>query len=107
MNVTMTEKVVVSIEVDWTSLAKAVEAEVMAKLEDDLLTWSEDMKMRAVLMHDAADGLEVCSLLASGSWKEAEKQLYKMDTAAREWVFDWVEKHSCDGFFELLYKQEA
>jgi hypothetical protein len=107
MTVTVTEKVVVSIEVDWVALAKAVEEEVMAKLNDDLILWQDDMAMRAVIMHDAADGLDVCVFLADGKWSNAQDRLYKMDTASREWVWDWVEKHSCNGFFDILCKQGA
>lgn len=107
MNVVVTEKVVVSIEVDWNALSKAVEEEVMSKLNDDLVLWSDDMHMRAMFMRDAANGLDVCAVLSKGKWSDAEDRLYKMDTAAREWVWDWVEKHSCNGFFDILRKQGA
>jgi hypothetical protein len=107
MSVIVTEKVVTSIEVDWGALAASVEKEVMAKLNDDLVLWPDDMDMRAVFMRDAADGLDVCVLLSNGEWSDAEDKIRDMDTAPREWVWDWVEKHSCDGFFDILRKQGA
>lgn len=103
MNTTVTMRQV--IEVDWVALANAVENEVMAKLNEELVQWQNDTAMRAMFLHDAADGLDVCILLSKGKWSDAEDRLYKMDTASREWVWDWIEKHSCNGFFDILRKQ--
>jgi hypothetical protein len=106
MSVTITEKVVSSIEVDWVALAKAVEKDVMSSLDENLAEWQDDMQMRAMFLGDASDGVKVCTFLAEGDWKKAEAHLYGMDTAAREWVWDWVEKHSCNDLFDLLREQE-
>lgn len=93
-------------EVDWISLAKAVENDVMEKLENDLATWHDDLSMRAMFLHDAADGLDVCALLAEGKWEMAEHHLRRMDTAAREYVWDFIENHSCEEFFDVMESQE-
>ena len=107
MNVTVTEKTVKVVEVNWVALAKAVENEVMEKLNDDLVLWQDDVSMRAMFLRDAADGLGVCALLTNGKWNDVGDRLWAMDTASREYVYDWIEKHSCKNIFQLLREQEA
>ena len=77
--------------VDWTELALAVERRVMAKLQRDLANWPDDLSMREMLVADAADGMAVCILLEQGKWREAEKKIWNMDTAARDWVWEFIE----------------
>lgn len=103
----VTTKTVEVIQVDWPALAVKVEEDVMAKLYDDLEQWKDDISMRAMFLQDAADGLEVCILLSEGKWKKAEERLRDMDTASREYVWDFIDKHSCDDLFDILRKQEA
>ena len=77
--------------VDWTELALAVERRVMAKLKQDLLNWPDDLSMREMLIGDAADGMAICVLLEQGKWREAEKKIWHMDTAARDYIWDFLE----------------
>lgn len=103
----VTTKTIEVIQIDWPALAAKVEEDVMAKLYDDLEQWKNDISMRAMFLQDAADGLEVCILLAEGKWKKAEDRLRDMDTASREYVWDFIDKHSCDNLFNILRKQET
>jgi hypothetical protein len=77
--------------VDWTELALAVERRVMAKLRQDLENWPDDLSMREMLIADAADGMAICVLLEQGRWREAEKKIWHMDTAARDYIWDFLE----------------
>ena len=77
--------------VDWTELALAVERRVMEKLQRDLANWTDDLSMREMLVADAADGMAVCVLLEQGRWREAEKKIWHMDTAARDYIWDFLE----------------
>ena len=77
--------------VDWTELALAVERRVMAKLRQDLENWPDDLSMREMLVADAADGMAICVLLEQGKWREAEKKIWHMDTAARDYIWDFLE----------------
>jgi hypothetical protein len=77
--------------VDWSELALAVEQRVMAKLQQDLLNWSDDLSMREMFVADCADGMAVCVLLEQGKWREAESKIWHMDTAARDYVWEFIE----------------
>jgi hypothetical protein len=77
--------------VDWSELALAVERRVMAKLKQDLENWSDDLSMREMFVADAADGMAVCVLLAEGKWREAESKIWHMDTAPRDYVWEFIE----------------
>lgn len=77
--------------VDWNELALAVERRVIAKLQQDLLNWPDDLSMREMLVADAADGMAICVLLEQGRWREAESKLWDMDTAARDYVWEFLE----------------
>jgi hypothetical protein len=105
MSVVVKKTVIVDIKVDWPTLAKKVEEDVMAKLNDDLILWQNDASMRAVFLRDAADGLDICVQLREGDWKQAENILRNMDTAAREWVWDFIEVNSIPGLFDMLSEQ--
>lgn len=107
MTVTVTEKVVKIVTVDWAALAAAVKAEILTKLTNDMDLWKNDVSMLSVVLRDAADGLNVCSLLNEKEWKRVEGRLWEMDTAPREYVYDWIEKHSCENLFRLLLEQGA
>lgn len=95
--VTVTEYVV-----DWAALANAVEARVMEKLRNDMAYWTEDRSMRQMLIADAADGVEVCELLAAGVWKKVEARLWNMDTAARDYLYDYIEAEAGKDFFKQM-----
>jgi len=105
MTVVITEKTVRVVEVDWIALAESLENEVLAKLEDDIIEWGQDTSMLSMFLRDAADGLDVAVLLANGRWDSAESKIYNMDTVARDYIFDWIEKHSCDNLFDVLREQ--
>jgi len=105
MNVVVTEKVVKVITVDWKSLGNAVKQEVIDKLNDDLLEWQRDPRMLSMFLNDAADGMNVAVHLSGGDWRGAENKLRDMDTASREYAWEWVEKHSCKNIFNILDQQ--
>ena len=77
--------------VDWTELAAAVEWRVMQKLQRDLVNWPDDLSMREMFVADAADGMAVCVLLEQGKWREAESKIWHMDTAARDYIWEFLE----------------
>lgn len=89
--VTKTETPTVTYKVDWSALALAVEKRVMAKLQKDLAGWPDDLSMREMLIADAADGMAICVLLEQGKWREAESKLWQMDTAPRDWIWEYLE----------------
>jgi len=88
--------------VDWAALANAVEARVMEKLRNDISYWTEDRSMRQMLVADAADGVAVCELLAAGVWKRVEDRLWNMDTAARDYLYDYIEAETGADFFKQM-----
>ena len=77
--------------VDWAALAEAVEQRVMIKLKHDLEHWADDISMKAMFVADCADGMAVCELLEEGKWREAESKIWDMDTAARDYVWEFIE----------------
>lgn len=103
----VTTKTVEVIQVDWRALAAKVEEDVMANLYYDLEQWDDDVSMQAMFLRDAADGLDICILLAEGEWEKAEARLRGMDTAAREYVWVFIEKHSCNDLFSIMRNQKA
>lgn len=94
------------LEIDWLALAAAVESKVMAKLKDDLEFYKapNERNMRAMLICDAGDGVDVCDKLAQGVWKEVDKKLWSMDTAARDYLYDFIEQVAGAEFFKLVNK---
>ena len=91
-----------SYTVDWATLAREVEQRVMDKLHDDLANWSNDLGMRQMFVQDAADSLAVCELLLEGNWSKAENRIRDMDTAARDYVFDFVAEVAGEDFFKIV-----
>lgn len=79
------------VTVDWAALSQAVELRVMRKLQEDLERWADDIGMRSMFLGDASDGLKVCELLLEGNWQLVEKKLWDMDTAARDYLWDFLE----------------
>lgn len=79
------------VTVDWAALSQAVELRVMQKLKEDLEHWADDLGMRSMFLGDASDGLKVCELLLEGKWQAVEKKLWDMDTAARDYLWDFLE----------------
>lgn len=79
------------VTVDWAALSQAVELRVMQKLQEDLKHWADDVGMRSMFLGDASDGLKVCELLLEGNWQLVEKKLWDMDTAARDYLWDFLE----------------
>lgn len=94
------------VEIDWLALAAAVESKVMAKLKADLEYYKapNERNMRAMLICDAGDGVDVCDKLAQGVWKEVDKKLWSMDTAARDYLYDFIEEVAGAEFFKLVSK---
>ena len=93
--------------VDWAELALAVERRVMAKLKQDLEHWSDDLSMREMFVADAADGMAVCVLLEQGKWREAESKLWQMDTAARDYVWEFLEAELGVDELEFIRQQNG
>jgi hypothetical protein len=79
------------VTVDWAALSAAIELRVMEKLQEDLKHWADDVGMRSMFLGDASDGLKVCELLLEGNWQTVEKKLWDMDTAARDYLWDFLE----------------
>jgi hypothetical protein len=79
------------VTVDWAALSAAIELRVMDKLQEDLKHWADDVGMRSMFLGDACDGLKVCELLLEGNWQTVEKKLWDMDTAARDYLWDFLE----------------
>jgi hypothetical protein len=90
------------LKVDWAALSKAVELRVMQKLQADLNDWAEDLGMRSMLLGDAGDGLKACELLLKGKWKPVEDHLWSMDTAARDYIYDFIGEVAGEDFFDLV-----
>jgi hypothetical protein len=93
--------------VDWTELALAVERRVMAKLQRDLANWEDDLSMREMFIADAADGMAVCVLLEQGKWREAESKIWHMDTAARDYVWEFIEAELGVDELEFIRQQNG
>lgn len=92
----------VEADIDWKGIADAVEELVMAKLHNELADPSNDRGMRAMYLGDAGDGLDVCVALAKGNWAEVDGGLWNMDTAAREYVYDFIEQVAGKEFFKVV-----
>lgn len=92
----------VEVDVDWAGISKEVELRVMQKLQADLDHWAEDLGMRSMFLHDAADGLKVCELLLEGKWKPVEDKIWDMDTAARDYIYDFIGDVAGEDFFDLV-----
>jgi hypothetical protein len=95
-------KTVETVDVDWAALADELEKRVMAKLADDLETWKEDRSMRAMFLGDASNGLDVCEVVLTGKWFLVEERLWSMDTAARDYLYDWIDEICGADFFNLM-----
>jgi len=91
-----------SYTVDWKILASQVERLVMDKLHDDLANWQNELSVRQMFVQDAADSLAVCELLQAGNWSKAEDRIRDMDTAARDYVYDFIEQVAGADFFKIV-----
>ena len=101
--VTVNKTEIESYDVDWPGLAKAVEARVMQQMQESLETWKDDVSMKAMALKDAADGLDVCVLIAEGSsGYEIENRLWEMDTAARDVVYEMIEAETFEDFLSSV-----
>ena len=94
-------------DVDWAELALAVERRVMTKLQQDLMNWTDDLSMREMFVGDAADGMAVCVLLEQGKWREAESKIWHMDTAARDYVWEFLEAELGMDELEFIRQQNG
>lgn len=101
----VTEVKTVEYKIDWAALADGVERLVMTKLADDLKTSKDDRSMRAMYLCDAGDSLDVVVKLGEGNWPEAERRLWKMDTAARDYVWGFIEQVAGKKFFEAVRRE--
>jgi hypothetical protein len=93
--------------VDWAALAAAVERRVMEKLKFDLEHWADDLSMREMFVADCADGMAVCVLLEQGKWREAEKKIWDMDTAARDYIWEFLEAELGVDELEFIRQQNG
>ena len=93
--------------VDWAALALAVERRVMEKLQRDLANWTDDLSMREMFVADCADGMAVCVLVEQGKWREAESKLWHMDTAARDYIWEFIEAELGADELEFIREQNG
>ena len=91
--------------VDWAALALAVERRVIEKLQQDLRRWPNDLSMREMLVADAADGMAICVLLEQGRWRLVQAKIWDMDTAARDYIWEFLEAEL--GVDELEFIRES
>ena len=96
------QKTVTTFEIDWAALAAGVEELVLDHMNSQIEHWNDDLSMRQMAVMDAADGLQVCEHLLSGHWGLARKRLFDMDTAARDYVFDFIEVVAGPEFFDCV-----
>lgn len=89
-------------DIDWAGISREVELRVMQKLQQDLADWADDLGMRSMFLQDAADGLKACELLLAGNWKPVEDHLWSMDTAARDYVYDFIGEVAGEEFFKIV-----
>ena len=80
------------IVVDWAAVAVELEAKVMARMQDSLNCWHNDIGMRQMVVGDAADGLRICEMLSTGSADGVNDALWDMDTAPREEIIYMIEE---------------
>lgn len=92
-----------SYTVDWAAMAAGVERLVLEKMKNDLEHWADSLSMKQMFVQDAADSLAVCELLEEGKWREAESKIWDMDTAARDYVFDFIAEVAGDEFFDIVW----
>lgn len=92
----------VEAEIDWAGISQEVELRVMQKLQQDLADWADDLGMRSMFLQDAADGLKACELLLDGNWKPVADHLWSMDTAARDYVYDFIGEVAGEEFFKIV-----
>jgi hypothetical protein len=90
-----------TVSIDWKELALQVEKRVIAKMWADIERWEDDRSMRAMLLVDAGDGLDVCVHIAEGNWSKAEQKLWHMDTAARDYIYEFIEAVAGQDFVEI------
>ena len=91
--------------VDWAALAAGVEALVMEKLRNDMEHWAGDehLGMRQMFVQDCADALAVCeTMVDKQSFQAVEDKLWEMDTAARDYVYDFIAEVAGADFFDLV-----
>jgi len=101
--VTVNEPTLTStVHINWQELALQVELLVMEKMRTDMERWADDRSMRAMLLGDASAGLDVCVLLAEGDWRLVEDRLWEMDTAARDYIYDWIGAVAGAEFFDIV-----
>ena len=80
------------IVVDWAAVAVELEAKVMARMQESLTHWNDDIGMRQMAVSDAAGGLVICELLSENRVDDVPEALWEMDTAPREDVLYWIEE---------------
>jgi len=80
------------ITVDWSLLADQLDELVIAKMHSDLDQWKNAPGMRAIFVGHARDGLEVCKHVRAGDTSKVRARLWQMDTAAREYVYEMLER---------------
>lgn len=102
MNQIVTHRAEHVTEVNWEMLAHRVESQIMDKLKNDLAKWPDDLSMRRMFVQDCADGLAVCECLLDGNWTAVRNRLWTMDTAAREWIYEFMESVAGTEFMDIM-----
>ena len=96
------QKTVTTFEIDWAALAAGVERLVLDHMNSQIEHWNDDLSMRQMAVMDANDSFQVCEHLLAGDWNKARKRLFDMDTAARDYVFDFIEVVAGPEFFDCV-----
>ena len=92
-------------KIKWDQIAGGVEHLVVKKLKEGLKTWKGDVGMRQMIVQDAADGLAVCEvMLEKQNWTDVEERLWEMDTAARDYVYEFIAVVAGKDFFDTVWK---
>ena len=97
----VTQRQTVVYDIDWAALSAGVAKLVLEKMNVDLENWVE-INMKQMVVQDAADGLEVAELLEKSNWKGASNKIQHMDTAAREYVQEFIDDVAGPDFWKAV-----
>ena len=91
-------------DIDWEALAEGVEKLIIERMNYELEVYADDKVIeRQMFVQDAADGLAVCNtMLQKRNWFEVEKSIGRMDTAARDYIYTFIEIVAGPEFFDVV-----
>jgi len=91
-------------DIDWEALAEGVEKLIIERMNYELEVYADDKVIeRQMFVQDAADGLKVChTMLETQNWFKVKKSIDEMDTAARDYIYTFIEIVAGPEFFEVV-----